>query len=68
MARLEDLAAGATVRGLTPDGLATVMSVNWYGDQAIEVIYKDSGGKLGSSSDETRLTRGRAASQTTCSE
>jgi len=24
------------------------MSVNWYGDQAIEVIYKDSGGKLGS--------------------
>jgi SNF2 family DNA or RNA helicase len=27
---------------------ATVMSVNWYGDQAIEVIYKESGGKLGS--------------------
>ena len=48
MARLEELAAGASVRGLTPEGLATVQSVQWYGDQALEVIYKDSGGKLGS--------------------
>jgi len=48
MARLEELAAGASVRGLAPEGLVTVTSVSWYGDQALEVIYKDSGGKLGS--------------------
>jgi superfamily II DNA or RNA helicase len=47
MARLEDLAAGASVRGLVPEGLVSVVAVQWFGDQALEVIYKDSGGKLG---------------------
>ena len=36
MARLEDLAAGASVRGLTPEGLTTIQSVQWHGDQAVE--------------------------------
>jgi hypothetical protein len=45
MARLEELAAGAVVRGLVPEALATVVAVQWFGDQAVEVIYKDAAGK-----------------------
>ena len=45
MARLEDLTTGAQVRGLTPEGTVVVKSVQWYGDQAVEVIF-DAGGRL----------------------
>ncbi len=35
MANLEDLKAGARVRGLSPGGLAKVVQVEWFGDQAV---------------------------------
>ena len=31
MARLEDLNRGATVKGILPDRLVTVVDVKWYG-------------------------------------
>ena len=46
MVRLEDLQIGTRVRGLAPDGVATVKAVQWYGDHGIDVIY-DAGGRLG---------------------
>ena len=41
MARLEDLRAGASVRGLAPGGLAKVVQIEWYGDQAAKVTFED---------------------------
>src|ERR1017187_10255202 len=45
MAKLEDLKRGATVRGILPDCLVTVIDVKWYGSAAIELTYKDPAGK-----------------------
>ena len=39
MTALADLTAGASVRGLTASGAATVASVRWIGQQAVKVIY-----------------------------
>ncbi len=47
MARLEDLQAGALVRGLSGDGPVTVKMVQWFGDYGVEVIFADAGGTLG---------------------
>ena len=47
MARLEDLTRGATVRGVLPDGLVTVVDVKWFGSAVVELTYKDAGGRLG---------------------
>ncbi len=47
MARLEDLTPGATVKGILPDALITVIDVKWIGSVAIELTYKDSTGRLG---------------------
>ncbi len=44
--RLEDLTAGTRVRGLTPDGVATVKAVDWFGEQGVEVIFQDPHGSL----------------------
>lgn len=46
--RLEDIKAGASVRGISPDGLVKVVGVEWYGDGAIKVVYEDGGGIPGS--------------------
>jgi hypothetical protein len=48
MARLEDLTRGASVKGVLPDGLVTIVDVQWHGSEVIELIYRDSAGKLGS--------------------
>jgi superfamily II DNA or RNA helicase len=48
MARLEDLTRGASVKGVLPDGLVAVVDVQWHGSDVIELIYRDSAGKLGS--------------------
>jgi hypothetical protein len=32
------------VRGISPQGLAKVVGVEWYGDQAIKVLYEDGDG------------------------
>jgi SNF2 family DNA or RNA helicase len=47
MTRLEDITRGSSVRGILPEGLATVLDVKWLGTVAIEVTYKDSAGRLG---------------------
>jgi len=46
--RLEDIKAGISVRGISPNGLARVVGVEWYGDGAIKVLYEDGGGSPGS--------------------
>ncbi len=46
MARLEDLKPGATVKGILPDGFIIVVNLSWIGSVAIELIYKDSKGRL----------------------
>jgi hypothetical protein len=35
--RFEEVRAGAVLYGITPEGLAKVVGVDWYGDQAIVV-------------------------------
>src|SRR5258707_1163031 len=47
MARLEQLTRGATVRGILPDALVTVVDVQWHGDVAITLTYRDAAGRLG---------------------
>ena len=38
--KLEDLQANAAVRGILSDGLVTVVSVQWFGSEALELTYK----------------------------
>ena len=46
MATLDDLQAGAFVRGLAPNGLAKVVQIEWFGDQAVKVTYEDATGAV----------------------
>jgi SNF2 family DNA or RNA helicase len=46
MARLEELTPGTVVKGLCPDGLATVVNTQWHGSACLEVVYKDYAGHL----------------------
>ena len=46
MIRLEDLQPNAAVRGLLPDCLVTVVSVQWFGSEALELTYKTPSGKV----------------------
>ena len=46
MAKLEDLRTGARIGGLAPSGVARVVHVEWYGDQAAKVTYEDSAGAV----------------------
>lgn len=48
MARLEDLKAGATVKGILTESLVTIVDAKWHGNSVVEIIYKDSKGSLGS--------------------
>src|SRR5688572_20386104 len=43
---MEQLQPHAAVRGILPDGLATVVSVQWYGSEALELTYKTPDGKV----------------------
>src|ERR1700722_5652281 len=47
MAALEDIKPNCSVRGLLPSALVTVVSVQWFGSDAIELTYKDATGKVG---------------------
>jgi SNF2 family DNA or RNA helicase len=47
MARLEDLTRGASVKGILPDSLITVVDVKWHGSAVVELTYKDASGRLG---------------------
>jgi hypothetical protein len=46
MSKLEELKPNAAVRGILPDGLATVVSVQWFGSEALELTYKTAAGKV----------------------
>ncbi|MCH8148002.1 MAG: DEAD/DEAH box helicase [Planctomycetes bacterium] len=46
MAKLENLKAGTTVKGLSPSGLAKVVQIEWFGDQAVKVTYEDAVGTV----------------------
>ena len=57
--KLEDLQANAAVRGVLADGLVTVVSVQWFGSEALELTYKTPAGKVANEllyrDDEPRL-------------
>jgi hypothetical protein len=40
MSQLEELQPNASVRGILPNGLVTVVNVQWHGSAALELIYK----------------------------
>jgi SNF2 family DNA or RNA helicase len=44
--KLEDLQPNAAVRGLLLDALVTVVSVQWFGSEALELTYKTAAGKV----------------------
>ena len=44
--RLEDLRPNSAVRGVHPDGLVTVVSVQWFGSAALELTYKTPDGTV----------------------
>ena len=46
MARLEDLRPRCSVRGVHPDGVVTVVSVQWFGSDAVELTYKTADGTV----------------------
>ena len=44
--KLEDLQPNAAIRGILPDALVTVVSVQWFGSEALELTYKTPAGKV----------------------
>jgi SNF2 family DNA or RNA helicase len=59
MTQLEQLQPNAAVRGILPDALVTVVSVQWFGSEALELTYKTATGKVANEllyrHDEARL-------------
>ena len=59
IATLESLTPGASVRGLIPDALVTVVAARWFGDGTLELTYNSADGRLGNEllyrHDEPRL-------------
>lgn len=46
MAQLEELVPGAAIRGVLPDSQVTVVSVQWFGSEALELTYKTPAGNV----------------------
>ncbi|MBS0184604.1 MAG: DEAD/DEAH box helicase [Nitrospira sp.] len=46
MTKLEELQPNAAVRGILPDALVTVVNVQWFGSEALELTYKDPAGRV----------------------
>jgi superfamily II DNA or RNA helicase len=46
MAKLEELTVGGSVRGLVPDAMVTVVSVQWHGSDALTLTYRDPAGRV----------------------
>lgn len=46
MSKLEDLQPNAAIRGILPDALVTVVNVQWFGSEALELTYKTPVGKV----------------------
>jgi hypothetical protein len=59
MSSLETLQPNASVRGILLDCLVTVVSVQWFGSEALELTYKDPTGRVANEllyrHDEARL-------------
>jgi len=59
MSQLEQLKPNAALRGILPDALVTVVSVQWFGSEALELTYKTAAGKVANEliyrHDEARL-------------
>jgi superfamily II DNA or RNA helicase len=59
MTRLEDIKSGAFVRGIVPQHPVQVVSFDWIGQQALNVVYRDANGTIAESTlyrdDEHRL-------------
>jgi len=59
MSKLEDLQPNASVRGILPDSLVTVVTVQWFGSEALELTYKTPTGRVANEllyrHDETRI-------------
>lgn len=60
MTRLEDIKSGAFVRGIVPQHSVQVVSFDWIGQQALNVVYRDANGGIAESTlyrdDEHRLS------------
>lgn len=46
MIKLEDLRPNAALRGVLPDCLVTVVHVEWFGSEVLEITYKDPTGRV----------------------
>jgi hypothetical protein len=46
MLHLEDLTPNASIRGIIPDSSVTIVNVQWYGSESLELTYKTSTGKV----------------------
>lgn len=46
MAKLEDLKPDSAVKGIIPESLVTVILVQWFGSEALELTYKEPSGKV----------------------
>ena len=46
MTRLEDIRGGAFVRGIVPQHSVQVVSFDWIGQQALNVLYRDPNGAI----------------------
>jgi SNF2 family DNA or RNA helicase len=44
--KLEEIQTNAAIRGIIPDALVTVVSVQWFGSEALELTYKTPSGKV----------------------
>ena len=59
MPRLEDITVGSQINGIAAGESVTVIAVQWYGDAAAEVTFKNSKGQLASQilyrDDENRI-------------
>ena len=66
MSKLEELKTNASVAGILPDSLVTIVNLQWFGSGAVEITYKSAKGQVASEilyrSDESRVNiveRGR---------
>jgi SNF2 family DNA or RNA helicase len=59
MMKLDQLQPNAAIRGIVPDALVTVVNVQWFGSEALEITYKTASGKVANEllyrHDESRL-------------
>ena len=47
MAKLEDITVGSTVKGIAGNEPVSIVAVQWYGSNVVEITYKDTRGVPG---------------------